>query len=325
MERQHCRTTISVNPRIVQGQAFVIRFRRITMQPLNQWLPQVAIPVQHQQYRLRVWREAGDLLDPLRQEVIDYAREALDDAREKMRRGFADPLSPFEDDAHDPAANYPAVLHRFTLQGYLGETLAGLAIEHFGAFGHYDWHVPAFLFRMHSTEFEHLDEINQKVQSGVAHDADARAHIRPGRTGDDALAFRIGAAGQITHVLTLEAKCLTTHKAAIATDAHAKISSGVQRPTGVLELINLLADYSTTEAIEWRLRLLSFYRTGYLNAERWDGVAYAVGNRPVAANRIGWLPAPQPHAAYTGGRPLEAMEFQFTDVRSLVNMIYRGN
>lgn len=295
------------------------------MQPLNQWLPQLTIPTQHQSYRLRVWREASGLLDPLRQEVIDYAQEALNDAREKMRRGFADTLSPFEDDTHDPAANYPAVLHRFTLQGYLGETLAGLAVEHFGAFGYDDWHVPAFLFRMHSTEFEHLDEINQNLQSGLGHFPDTQEHLRPGRTGDDALAFRISADGQITHVLTIEAKCLNSHKSRIAKEAHAKISSGVRRPTGVLELINLLSDYSTVEANQWRLRLLSFYKGGFQTAERLDGVSYAVGDRPVAANRIGWLPAAQPHVAYKGGRPLEAMEFQFTDVRGLVELIYRGN
>lgn len=295
------------------------------MQPLDQWLQQIQHQPQPQHYRLRVWREVGDLLDPLRQEVIDYAQEALDDARAKIRRGFADPLSPFEDDEFDPATNYPAVLNRFTLQGYLGETLAGLAVEHFGAFGHNDWHVPAFLFRLHDTEFEHLDEINEKLLAGLPHNPDAVAQRRPGRTGDDALAFRLDDAGQITHVLTLEAKCLKKHKSQIAKDAHAKISAGMKRPSGVLELINLLADYSSTQANEWRHRLLVFYRGGYRNAQRWDGVAYAVGNRPVAANRVGWLPATQPHAAYTGGRPLEAMEFQFEDVPTLVDMIYRGS
>jgi len=54
------------------------------------------------------------------------------------------------------------MLNRITLQGYLGETLAGLAVEHFGAFGKRDWHVPAFLFRFHDQEFQHLDLINER-------------------------------------------------------------------------------------------------------------------------------------------------------------------
>lgn len=38
----------------------------------------------------------------------------------------------FSDPAPKPATNYPALLHRVTLQDYLGETLAVLAVEHWG-------------------------------------------------------------------------------------------------------------------------------------------------------------------------------------------------
>ncbi|MFC0220808.1 hypothetical protein ACFFJ7_20730 [Pseudochelatococcus lubricantis] len=125
----------------------------------------------------------------LRGELIAYAQEALDDARARIRQGFEDNLSPFSDLVDDPAAHYPGMLNRIALQGYLRETLAGLAVEHFGAVGKTDWQVPAFLFRFHDQEFQHLDLINERMLTGEAPDPDAESEKRPGRTGDDALAF----------------------------------------------------------------------------------------------------------------------------------------
>jgi hypothetical protein len=303
----------------------LIRFARIPLTLLNDWIALQPLPPHPEGYRLRVWREVNANLPPLRDELIAYAREALDDARLKIRRGFADTLSPFAEDDEDPAANYPAVLHRNTLMGYLGETLGGLAVEHFGAFGKKDWHVPAFLFRTHETEFQHLDLINEGLSDGVTHDPDADSEKRPGRTGDDAIAFRVDDTGAITEVLTLEAKCLATSNTGTINDAHAKLSIDQQRPSGVREIMNLLADYDTPQANEWRVRLLNFWREGYRKANRRDGLAYAVGHWPVKdKSRISWLPPEAPHAAYTGGRWLEAMEFQFEDLRGLVDLLYRS-
>lgn len=288
-------------------------------------MSQQALPKHPKRYRLRVWREVKANLAPLRDELVAYAQEALDDARFKIRRGLSDSLSPFAEDEEDPAANYPAVLHRNTLQGYLGETLAGLAVEHFGAFGDDDWHIPAFLFRLHDTEFEHLDRINERLLRGDDHEPDANSEQQPGRTGDDAIAFRIDDSGKITHVLTLEAKCLGKSHTGIIREAHEKLSVDQDRPSGVRELINLLADYNTPEADAWRARLLIFWREGYRKAKRRDGLAYAVGHRPVKDKaRISWLPADGPHEAYTGGRWLEAMEFQFEDLEGLVDLLYRS-
>jgi len=307
----------------------LIRFRRITISPLQQWIPAqklpASLPTSLPEYRLRVWREDNANLEPLREELVAYAQEALEDARKKIRRGLFDALSPFDEDAEDPAANYPAVLHRVTLQGYLGETLAGLAVEHFGAFGAQDWHIPAFLFRMHDTEFQHLDLINERLQSGAAHDPDVESEMRPGRTGDDAIAFRLDSSGEISHVLTIEAKCLAQNNTGTICSAHEKLSIKQDRPSGVRELLNLLNDYDTPQAQEWQKRLLIFWREGFKTSQRSDGLAYAVGHHPVRdPTRISWLPADKPHPAYTGNRPLEAMEFQLTDLASLVDIIYRG-
>lgn len=303
----------------------MIRFRRVTLGSLNAWLSRQPLPTAPPRYELRVWREVGTQFAPLRDELIAYAQEALDDARVRIRKGFEDSLSPFSDPADDPAANYPAMLNRITLQGYLGETLAGLAVEHFGAFGKRDWHVPAYLFRFHDTEFQHLDLINERLLMGEAHDPDAVAERRPGRTGDDALAFRIDATGTITHVLSLEAKCLSRSNTATMEDAHAKLSAGYRRPSGVRELITLLSDYESKEAQEWVERLLKFYSEGFRTAKHRDGLAYAVGNSPkVPTTRVSWLPTDRPHAHYKSKRRFDAMEFQFQDLDSLVDTLYRG-
>lgn len=217
------------------------------------------------------------------------------------------------------------MLNRITLQGYLGETLAGLAVEHFGAFGKHDWHVPAFLFRFHDQEFQHLDLINERFLMGGAHDRDAVAERRPGRTGDDALAFRLDRAGKITHVLALEAKCLAVSNSSVIADAHGKLAAGTNRPSGIRELITLLSDYDTDEAQAWLARLLELYRDGFRTAKRRDGLAYTVGNSPVRpATRVSWLPVNNPHPSYTADRRFDAMEFQLEDLEGLVDTLYRG-
>jgi hypothetical protein len=292
---------------------------------LNSWLVDQNIPQAHKTYRLRVWREVHNAFDPLRNELIAYVQETLDDARRRIRSGFQDDLSPFNDPADDPAANYPSMLHRNTLQGYLGETLGVLAVEHFGAIGHSDWVVPALLFRFHDQEFQHLDLINERILVGEAHEPDAEKEMRPGRTGDDGLAFRIDANGMITDILTLEAKCLTSSNTAIMKKAHAKLVEGGNLPSGVRELINLLTAYETPEAQAWQQALLQFHRGGFHTAARHDGLAYAVGHSPKQpADRIAWLPPEAPHPAYTIQRNLEAMEFQFENLDAVVDILYRG-
>src|SRR3974390_1093299 len=130
----------------------MIRFRRLTPALLNAWLVDQHLASSHARYRLRVWRENRTGLAAIRGEMVAYLDEAFEDARIRIRRGFEDDLSPFCDPAHDPAANYPALLHRVTLQGYLGETLVVLAVEHWGALGHTDWIGPAVFFRLDHPE-----------------------------------------------------------------------------------------------------------------------------------------------------------------------------
>jgi len=303
----------------------MIRFRRLTLGLLDAWLVGQEIASNHPRYRLRVWRENRAGLAAIRCELIAYVNEALDDARMRIRRGFEDDLSPFRDAPTDPAANYPSLLHRWTLQGYFGETLAAIAVEHWGAHGHMDWAVPAFLFRMHDLEFQHLEAINERLATGEPYDPDQDAQRRPGRTGDDGLAFRLNGENAITDVLTLEAKCLAKNNNSKIKMAHQKLTEGQMRPSGVRELINLLADYDTPEAKAWQRALLELWSGGYQAATRYDGVAYTCGQVPRGRKgRVAWMPTNAPHAAYTVRRSLEGMEFQLQDLNTVVDMLYRG-
>lgn len=301
----------------------MIRTRRLSPALLDAWLVDQGLPSPHARYRLRLWRENPATLPALLTELQAYIDEAFDDARRRLRRGFEDTLSPFADPATDPAANYPAALNRITLQGYFGETLAVLAVEHWGAVGFTDWVAPAFLFRLHDDEFQHLEQINQRLRDGAPHNPDARAERRVGRTGDDALAFRKDAAGVVTDVLTLEAKCLTRHRSETIREAHQKLNDGGPLPPGIRELIEVLSDYDTPDAQAWQEALLKLRTSGYRTAARHDGVVYATAQAPAQPGRRAWMRHDQPHDAYTKTRHLEGMEFLFEDIDRLIDTLYR--
>ena len=301
----------------------LIRFRRLTSALLDAWLVDQRLAGARPQYRLRLWRETSTAFPALRGELWAYIDEALEDSRRRLRRGFEDSLSPFNDPAVDPAANYPAALHRITLQGYFGETIGGLAVEHWGAAGHADWQVPAFLFRFHDHEFQHLEQINQRIREGERHNPDTPEQLRPGRSGDDALAFRRNGDGVISDVLTIEAKCLRTNNNAKIQEAHEKLAAGGPLPSGIRELIELLSEYDTPEAMSWHEALVRFRADGYRTAARHDGVVYTTAHIPTRAPRQAWLP-PEPHPAYTADRYLEGMEFQFENLDRVIDLMYRG-
>ncbi len=302
----------------------MIRSRRLAVALLDAWLINHAIVSSDPTYRLRLWRENRAELPAIKDELIAYLDEAHEDARRRLRAGFEDDLSPFGDPAVDPAAGYPALLHRNTLQGYLGETLAVLAVEHWGAHDHHDWVVPAFLFRLHDQEFQHLEDVNERRLAGEAYDPDEGREMRPGRTGDDGIAFRKNDDNTITDILTLEAKCLASHNSTKVREAHKKLAAIGSRPSGVRELVNLLTEYDTPEADEWHEALLSLWKSGYPAATRFDGVGYTCGNAPRRGSRTTWMAADAPDPAYTATRRLECLEFQVEDLNALVDALYRG-
>jgi hypothetical protein len=255
--------------------------------------------------------------------LIAYFQEALEDARRRLRTGFEDTLSPFDDPALDPAANYPQMLNRTTLLGYLGETFAALAAEHWDIHDRTDWRVPALLFRFHDVEFQHLERINQRLRAGQTHDPDAAGERRPGRTGDDAIAFVKNTANVITHVLTFEAKCLSNHEAQKLTDAHSKLNSGPSVPDSVRELIEILNDYDSVDAQQWQEALIRYRASPGSRVTRYDAVVYVCGQRPRVAGRTSWMSPTAPNAVYTLARELAGLEYHLEDLDGLVQTLYR--
>jgi hypothetical protein len=298
----------------------MVRSRRLPQTLLDAWLVLQKPLKPVAAYRLRLWKEHPPAYPAVAAQLAAYIEEILEDVRTKLRKGFVDSLSPFSTPTPDPAENYPRLLHKVTLQGYLGETLGVLAVEHWGAHGHSDWYVPALLFRLHEVEFQHLDSINQKLKSGVHHDPDDEKEKRPGRTGDDAIAFRVDKKNIITDVLTIEAKCLEAHKSATLKEAHRKVSEGLPIPTSVRELVNLLSDYETPAAERWQEAILSLWEQKHAAPKRFNGIAYACGNAP--KYRAAWIGDTAP-AIYKSHDGLEAMEFHLANVTSAVKAIYR--
>src|ERR1039458_976898 len=84
-------------------------------------------------------------------------------------------LNPLGDSEAGGGLTYPDHLHTSTLQGYLGEIIAGVAAENFEPHDR-AWEVPAFLFRNHTPAFQALE---RRRQLG------GPARPIPGRTGDD--------------------------------------------------------------------------------------------------------------------------------------------
>jgi hypothetical protein len=301
----------------------MIRTQRLNVGPLQAWLVEQQRTTKVGTYHLRVWREEVTRRNTVRGALVAYFQEALEDARRRLRSGFEDALSPFTDPALDPAANYPQMLNRTTLQGYLGETFAALAVEHWNIHDRDDWRVPALLFRFHEVEFQHLERINQRLRAGDAHDPDAVGERRPGRTGDDAIAFVKNGSNVITHVLTFEAKCLSSHHTQKLTEAHGKLNSGPSVPDSIRELIELLNYYDSNEAQQWQESLIKYRASRGGRVTRYDAVVYVCGQRPRANGRTSWMSPTSANAAYTLDRELAGLEYHVEDLDGLVDTLYR--
>ncbi|WP_157655188.1 hypothetical protein [Burkholderia ubonensis] len=303
----------------------MIRSKRLQLPQLNQWFVTVPLPV-GKNHTLQAWEEKRAALQkPFKDDVLAYFDEAYDDARRHVREGFEDSLCSFNDPATDPAANLPRLLHRITQQGHLGEALGALAAEHWGAAGHTDWQVPALLFRFHTTELQHLASINERIVLGVPFNQDDNPEIRPGRTGDDALAFRMNAAGEITDVLVIEAKCVSANSNATIIEAHEKLSTVLTQNSGIRELVNVLAKYDTADAKKWRAALLALWQRNHASVRRINSVSYAVGAIPKKPkSRKSWMDPLTREPKYTGTHALVGWEFQIADLDGMVDILYRG-
>ncbi len=245
-----------------------------------------------------------------------YVQAAHADARRHLRELAAislDPLEEIVEPAFDPAYGYPEALHPETLKGYFGEIIAGYIAENFSPFGISEWCVPAFLFQMHKTAFEQLERLRQT--GGIA------SRI-PGRTGDDCVAFQRDAAGRIRRALACEAKCTASHDAGLIADAHEKISETFAKPTSIPQLIEVLKGRTgDPDAPIWTRALQRLWLQERGDPfERCDMVSYVYGRKPIRDPT--WMNTTAPHAKYTGGRRLEAVEIHLHDVEGVIRSVY---
>lgn len=297
---------------------------------LNAWLVQQVAPTPGlPQYCLRAWKSDPNGYAVIKPALEYFVDEALQDARSNVRKGFS-VISPFIQPVnnppppHDPAAGYPRYLHQVTLQGYLGELLSVLGVEHLGAHGSNDWVAPFMLFRFHSVEFDHLGQIQTTLRAGGVPMANAQAQMRPGRTGDDALAIRVDANGHVVSVLTLEAKCTPDHNIAHVTDACGKLVEGskISPPANIKNLINMLSDYPhLPAAVNLQQSLLAYFFNQTPPPVRVNGLTYAYGRAPVRGGP--WVSAATKPAAYRDPQPLEVMEYHLHDVVTILDELFR--
>ena len=282
---------------------------------IKSWLTvavQSAATGQYQHLLAREDRAKRDTIMPRLKAVVADAHE---DARQRLRDLLVDDLDPLAAGAAvDPADGYPERLHVQTLKGYFGEIFAGVVAENMDPFGFTDWEVPAHLFRFHLVEFQQLDLMNQ-----VGGDA----ALRPGRTGDDCLAFRRDKDGQIIATLFCEAKCSHDHDAGLIGDAHEKSSLRNLRPVDLAQVIEVLRESAAADAPQWirALRILYFRSAGAPGTyERLDQITYVCGRHP--KQNPCWISPAEPHEKYTGGRRLHVAEIHLTDVEELIQNVY---
>lgn len=241
-----------------------------------------------------------------------YVSQAHDDGRKRMRESFEQTLDPSRRKSTvDPARGYPESLPEITLMGYFGEILAGLIAEEFDLLNE-SWTVPGYLFRFHNEAFHSLE---RSRQSGLP------VGEMIGRTGDDCLAFKRTASG-IEKALVCEAKCYENHDSKVIGEAHTKASEAATIPIGLDELIQVLLRSDRPDAAHWIDDLTQLRFSPLPRYQRNDCVVYICGQKPI--RRQSWMPTTAPHSAYTGGRPLAAVEVHLGSPRVVVRSVYKG-
>jgi hypothetical protein len=247
------------------------------------------------------------------------AHEAHEEFRQHIRNllGYSlDPLGESESFGDYPLDEYPRCWPLKTLQGYFGEIFAGVIAEHLNPFNQ-DWEIPIFPFRHHMSEYHQLEMLRQTGEE---------PRTRPGRFGDDLLAFQRNQDGKIVRALVCESKCVYKHSKPSIEEAHEKASEKNAVPLDYLKLVEILKDYEDhdSNAREWvtALRNLRLVKADSPDYERYDLVSYVCGLPPAKTSTEG-IPRSHPHTKYTGGRWLEAVETQLYDVEGLVEAVYQ--
>ncbi len=277
------------------------------------WLQDFVSESDDKRYRHRLITEYPNKRNEILEELTTYVQNAHEDARLRLRKIADNSLDPFGLPApFDPAEGYPELFHIRTLKGYFGEIFAGLIAEYLSPFDESNWKVPAFLFRYHGVEFQQLEVIRQTGR---------HAGLRPGRTGDDCLAFQLDDKGQIIRYLYCEAKCTPKHRTKMIGDAYRKASESVL--VDLPQVIEILKQKNDAYSVQWVRAIQQLWFQGNNHkSERYDMVSYICGISPVQEGRTSWLPTDKPREEYKAQRRLEAVEIHLPNVESLIRKVY---
>ena len=280
---------------------------------LLSWLSDSVSESNNGRYRHRHLEEDSSQRCEIIEDLRSYVQAAHEDARRRLRKLAGISLDPLDFTVeNDPAEGYPERLHIRTLKGYFGEIFAGLVAENFRPFGQGGWKVPAFLFRYHLVEFQQLEAMRQTGE---------KASLRPGRTGDDCLAFQLNDEGRIIRSLYCEAKCTPGHDSGMITEAYKKVSEAVI--VDIPQLIEVLEECDDPTSLQWVKALRQMWLQGpRRDCERHDFVSYVCGHSPVHSDRRNWMPTDKPHKKYKAKRRLEAVEIHLQDVEDLIRYVY---
>lgn len=283
---------------------------------LSRWLLNTVNESKDKRYRHRHIKEDAAHRTEALKELKTIVQNAHEDARNHLRALAGVSLDPLDPGGRsikkDPADGYPERLHPITLKGYLGEIFAAVIAEQFSPFGFDNWKVPAFLFRFHLVEFQQLESMRQ---------TGASSQLRPGRTGDDCVAFHLDSNGRIIRSLYCESKCTYGHDAGLISDAHEKV--GESEIVDIPQLIEILKEKSDADSVVWLDALRRVWLHGFSREyERLDLVSYVCGKSPASGKKNTWMSVDSPHPKYLGGRRLEAVEVHLEDIANIVSEVY---
>lgn len=240
-------------------------------------------------------------------------KKAHQGALHRLQEAVGTSLDPMATSANEgvpaPGSNYPHDLHTTTLQGYMGEIVAGLIAENFEPLER-EWDVPAFTFRGHDQAIHHLEE---RRLLGVA------AHPIPGKSGNDCLAFQ-KEDDQIIAFLTCEAKCTHDHRSALITEGHEQLSANNTRiPVDLIQLIEILR---SMDEQQWADALSALLITAAEESpEHCDLFVYVCGRG--RKNGEPWMNSKNEN--YRAKRELEAAELPLSEFDRVLEAAYPGH
>jgi hypothetical protein len=289
---------------------------------IEEWLvPERSGESPYRHLRLRERPDGRDVGLKALAKLVEAAHEDAITWLRSISTNALDPLQGAEDGATEanapppPGSNYPHGLHTITLQGYLGEILAGLIAENYRPFD-LDWEVPVFLFRHHDAAFNQLER--QRFLGSAA------VRPVPGRFGNDCLAFT-REDGEVSAFLTCEAKCTASHDASLIADGHKQLSSNdAHIPVDLYQLLDVLRSRGDPEADTWVTQLSPLLTLSASDApQHYDLFVYVCGRDRQKGGP--WMSTSSAHARYEAERELEAAEVRFEDIDAVIVTTYPGH